>query len=125
MASTSTPATGSRSARKLPRRVADESPSPDDSSETQRHRRGLRFRKRDDYAVELFKEAQANLQDVARVDRILLELGRFYNPLLDGPIVDLATRRRIVELLQSSRAEEARRLLDERLASYARVEEGG
>ncbi|PYN26780.1 MAG: hypothetical protein DMD99_04550 [Candidatus Rokuibacteriota bacterium] len=109
----------------MPRRVADESPSPDDSSETQRHRRGLRFRKRDDYAVELFKEAQANLQDVARVDRILLELGRFYNPLLDGPIVDLATRRRIVELLQSSRAEEARRLLDERLASYARVEEGG
>ena len=95
--------------------MADESPSPDDSSETQRHRRGLRFRKRDDYAVELFKEAQANLQDVARVDRILLELGRFYNPLLDGPIVDLATRRRIVELLQSSRAEEARRLLDERL----------
>jgi len=109
----------------LPRRVADEAPSPDDSSETQRHRRGLRFRKRDDYAVELFKEAQANLQDVARVDRILLELGRFYNPLLDGPIVDLATRRRIVELLQSSRAEEARRLLDERLASYARAEEGG
>ena len=105
--------------------MADEAPSADDSSETQRHRRGLRFRKRDDYAVELFKEAQANLQDVARVDRILLELGRFYNPLLDGPIVDLATRRRIVELLQSSRAEEARRLLDERLASYARVEEGG
>ena len=57
-----------------------------------RHRRGLKFRKREDYAVELFREAEAHLSDIARVDRILLELGRFYNPLLNGPIVDLGTR---------------------------------
>ena len=101
----------------------------DDAAETERHRRGLRFRKRDDYAVELFKEAQAHLDDVARVDRILLELGKFYNPLVHGPIVDFATRRRIVELLQASQTDEARRLLDERLGLYARMEgsdrEGG
>lgn len=103
--------------------MADE--RPDDSAETQRHRRGLRFRKRDDYAVELFKEAQTHLDDVARVDRILLELGKFYNPLLHGPIVDLATRRRIIELLQAARTEDAKQLLDERLASYARMEEDG
>jgi hypothetical protein len=107
--------------------VADE--PRDDAAETERHRRGLRFRKRDDYAVELFKEAHAHLEDVARVDRILLELGKFYNPLVHGPIVDLATRRRIVELLHASQTDEARRLLDERLALYARMEgsdrEGG
>jgi hypothetical protein len=103
--------------------VADE--ARDEAAETERHRRGLRFRKRDDYAVELFKEARTHLADVARVDRILLELGKFYNPLVHGPIVDLATRRRIVELLQASRTEEAGRLLDERLARYARTEEDG
>jgi len=103
--------------------VADE--ARDDAAETERHRRGLRFRKRDDYAVELFKEAQTHLDDVDRVDRILLELGKFYNPLVHGPIVDLATRRRIVELLKTGEIDEARRLLDERLARYARIEQDG
>lgn len=92
---------------------------PEESQEDRRNRRGLKFRKRDDHAIELFREAQAHLDEPARVDRVLLELGRFYNPLLNGPIVDLATRRRIVELLQASRGEEARRLLDERLSLYA------
>ena len=103
--------------------MADE--ARDDAAETERHRRGLRFRKRDDYAVELFKEAQTHLDDVDRVDRILLELGKFYNPLVHGPIVDLATRRRIVELLKTGEIDEARRLLDERLARYARIEQDG
>jgi hypothetical protein len=101
--------------------VADE--ASEETPETQRHRRGLRFRRRDDHAVELFKDAQANLGDVGRVDRILLELGKFYNPLLNGPIVDLATRRRVVKLLQAGKPEEARAILDDRLRRYARVEE--
>ena len=95
--------------------------SPEDAAE-RRNRRDLKFRKREDYAIELFREAQANLSDIARVNRILLELGRFYNPTVDGPIVDLPTRRRIVELLEASRGEEARALLDERLARYAQIE---
>ena len=103
--------------------MADE--TRDDSAETERHRRGLRFRKRDDYAVELFKEARDHLDDIARVDRILLELGKFYNPLVHGPIVDLATRRSIVEHLQAARIDDARTLLDERLALYARMEQDG
>jgi hypothetical protein len=76
---------------------------PDDATDESRHRRGLTFRGRDDHAIELFREAQAHLSDIARVDRILLELSRFYNPMIDGPIVDLATRRRVVELLESRR----------------------
>ena len=86
-----------------------------------RHRRGLKFRRRDDYAVELFREAQANLGDLHRVDRILLELGRFYNPYINAPIVDLATRRRIIEFLERSEVAEARQLLDERLTSYSQA----
>ncbi len=101
--------------------MADE--EPEQGLEERRHRQGLKFRKREDYAVELFREAQAHLDDVARVDRILLELGRFYNPFVNGPIVDLATRRRILALLQASRGEEARQLLDERLSLYASLDD--
>lgn len=86
-----------------------------------RHRRGLKFRRRDDYAVELFREAQANLEDLRRIDRILLELGRFYNPYINAPIVDLATRRRVLELLERSQLDEARQLLDERLTLYSQA----
>ena len=39
--------------------------------EERRHRRGLKFRKREDYAIELFRQAQASLSDVAQVDRRL------------------------------------------------------
>ena len=101
--------------------MADE--RPEDDSEDRRHRRGLKFRKRDDYAVELIREAEAHFDDVARVDRILLQLGRFYNPYVNAPIVDLATRQKIVQLLEASRGEEARRLLDERLSLYARFDD--
>ena len=95
------------------------------SLEERRHRRGLRFRKRDDYAVELFREAQAHLDDVARVDRVLVQLGRFYNPFTNEAIVTPAARRQILELLRASHQEEARRLLDERLALYARLDSDG
>lgn len=91
-----------------------------DSAEDGRERRRLRFRRREDYAVELFQEAQANLHDLRRVDRILLMLGRFYNPYLNAPIVDLATRRRVMESLEGGRVEEARALLQERLMLYSR-----
>ena len=82
-------------------------------------RRGLRSRRRDDPALDLFRQAESSLADVRQVDRILLELGRCYNPLTDGPIVDLATRRSIVERLQAGEIAEARHLLDECLARYA------
>ena len=82
-------------------------------------RRGLRSRRRDDPGLDLFRQAESNLTDVRHVDRILLELGRFYNPLTNGPIVDLATRRSILERLHAGQVAEARRLLDECLARYA------
>ncbi len=43
--------------------------------------------------------------------------------MTNGAIVDLATRRRILELLEADRDDEARLLLDERLALYARMDE--
>ncbi|MBI4010866.1 MAG: hypothetical protein HY359_01040 [Candidatus Rokubacteria bacterium] len=57
------------------------------------------------------------------MNRALLELGRFYNPVVNGPIVDLPTRRRVLELLEAAREDEARQILAERLALYARLDD--
>jgi hypothetical protein len=73
-----------------------------------------------DYAVDLFQEAEHNLADVERVNRILLELGRFYNPLTDGAIVPLAMRQRIVGLLERGHRDEAATLLRSLLTAYTR-----
>lgn len=101
--------------------VVEES-NPQGSEEEARQRGSLKFRRRDDYAINLFREAKANLGEVSRVDRMLLELGRFYDPLMGGAIVDLETRVRIVNALRAGRTEEAERLLDERLALYTRFD---
>src|SRR5216117_2084184 len=82
-------------------------------------RRGLRSRRRDDHALDLFRRIETNLSDVGLVDRVLLELSRCYNPLTNGPIVDLATRRAIIESLQAGRRDEARALLGACVARYA------
>lgn len=85
-------------------------------------RGGQRFRRRDDHAVNLFREAQTNLSDISRVDRILLELGRLYDPVVGGSIVDLPLRQKIVGLLRDGRSDEARALLDARLAAYTQFD---
>lgn len=90
--------------------------------EERAYRRGFRQRNRqDDYALDLFREVRAHLGDPDRVDRLLFELGRYYNPLVDGPIVDVATRGRIVTLLRQARREEAESLLEERYRLYAPI----
>jgi hypothetical protein len=96
---------------------------PDDPEPLEHHRRRLKFRRREDYAVELFREAEARLDDIGRVDRILLELGRFYNPYVNAPIVDLETRRKVLQALQEGDRDEARSLLADRLRLYARSDE--
>lgn len=102
--------------------MADESQDP--TAEERKHRRGLKFRKREDYAIELFREARANLRDTGRVHRILIELGRLYNPYTNTSIVDLSTRQRVLERLDAGDLAGADRLLDERLRLYAGTTQG-
>jgi hypothetical protein len=78
--------------------------------------------KREDYALDLFREAAACLDDPPRINHLLRELGKLYNPVLDAPIVDLPTRQQIVILLNQGAREEASRLLDERRRLYAPFE---
>jgi FdhD protein len=103
-----------------------QSPGVDaESPEARAYRRGFRQKsRRDDYALDLFQEARARLGDnTARVDQVLRELARLYNPLADGPIVDLATRARIMGLLSEGRPAEAEALLDERYRLYAPIDD--
>ena len=97
----------------------------DDSPEARAYRRGFRQKsRRDDYALDLFQEVRAKLDtDLARVDQVLGELSRLYNPLANGPIVDLATRARIMMLLHGGRAGEAQVLLDARYRLYAPIDD--
>jgi hypothetical protein len=80
--------------------------------------------KRDDYALDLFREALAYLDDTARVNAILRELGKLYNPVTDAPIVSLEARRRIVERLEAADPAGARVILDECRSLYAPVDSG-
>ncbi len=82
-------------------------------------RRG-KLRKRDDPAIDLFREALDHLEDVGRVKGVVVELGRLYDPVSNGAILSPATGRRVVERLEAGRPEEARQLLEESLRAYAR-----
>lgn len=75
--------------------------------------------KREDYALDLFREAEAYLGDFDRINGILRELGKLYNPVTNAPIVDLETRQRVMALLRAGTEAEARALLDERRRLYA------
>jgi hypothetical protein len=107
--------------------VADDAEHGEETGSAQEraYRRGFRQKsKRDDYALDLFHEARAKLtDDPDRVGRILSELSRLYNPLVNGPLVDLDACRRIMELLSAQRAAEAGALLEERYRLYAPIDD--
>ena len=85
-------------------------------------RRG-KLRKREDDEVRMMREALANLTDLPLVKRALLELGRFYNPVTNGPVVDPRTRSRLLTLLETGDLEGARALLEAHLAEYLKMDE--
>ena len=70
--------------------------------------------------MRLFAEARAQFPDPRAVNRTLLELSRFYDPVSGGVILERAPRRRIVELLENGQTEEASRALEERFEEYSR-----
>ena len=81
--------------------------------------------KRDDYALDLFREASACLGDLPRVNTILRELGKLYNPMTDAPIVALDVRRRVMDLLAAGEPVAAQALLDECCRLYAPIGDDG
>jgi hypothetical protein len=82
--------------------------------------RGFRERKREDHALVLIDELRGSLGDLPRVRRLLLELGRFYDPVLGGAIMAIEHQRAIVSALEAGRVEEARELIARRYDLYVK-----
>ena len=82
--------------------------------------RGFKARKREDHALVLIERLKENLADLAEVRRILRELGRYYDPVLGGAIMEFRHQRAIVEALEAGRQAEALTLVEQRYEFYVR-----
>jgi len=80
--------------------------------------RGFKARKREDHALVLIERLKENLENLAEVRRILRELGRYYDPVLGGAIMEVGHQRDIVEALEAGRTAEALALVELRYALY-------
>ncbi len=85
-------------------------------------RRG-KLRKREDDEVRMMREALANLADVPRVKHLLQELGRFYNPVTNAPVLGPDVRRRVLTLLEAADLDGAGAVLEAHLAEYLKMDE--
>ncbi len=80
--------------------------------------RGFKARKREDHALALIERLKENLSDLGEVRRILRELGRYYDPVLGGAIMEVGHQRAIVEALDGGRQAEALTLIQQRYDLY-------
>jgi len=82
----------------------------------------VRHERYQDVVDKLFEEIRSHLDDIPRVNRLLLELTRIYDPLLGSRVVEPSTHRQIVELLRAGKTEEARRLIEEQIELHNQFE---
>ena len=82
--------------------------------------RGFKARKREDHALQLIDRLKENLDDIAEVRKILRELGRYYDPVLGGAVMEVSHQRAIVEALEAGRRDEALDLVDRRYEAYVK-----
>jgi DNA-binding GntR family transcriptional regulator len=94
----------------------------DDPNDRLVFRRG-KLRPRENDEVRMLRDALAHLDDLPRVKGILLELGRFYNPVTNASVVAADLRRRVIDLLEAGDVEGARALLDAHLAEYQKMDD--
>jgi hypothetical protein len=89
----------------------------EDPADPQRDK-GFKARKREDHALVLIRELLESLDDLPKVRRLLRELGRYYDPVLGGAIVEVRHQRQIVEALEGGRRQEALALIEARYELY-------
>jgi hypothetical protein len=80
--------------------------------------KGFKARKREDHALVLIRDLLASLGNPPQVRRLLLELGRYYDPVLGGAIVEVRHQREIMEALEAGRVGEAEALIQARYELY-------
>jgi hypothetical protein len=90
----------------------------DESPPGSRRDRGFKERKREDHALALIHELKENLADIDQVRRILRELGRYYDPVLGGAIMEISHQRAIVDALERGDVGNALALVEARYDLY-------
>ena len=80
--------------------------------------RGFKARKREDHALQLIERLKESLDHLTEARSILRELGRYYDPVLGGAIMEVAHQRAIVEALETGRRAEALALIERRYELY-------
>ena len=80
--------------------------------------RGFKERKRQDHALVLIDRLKDNLWNLAEVRAILRELGRYYDPVLGGAIMEIDHQRAIIEALETGRTAEAMAVVEQRYQLY-------
>ena len=80
--------------------------------------KGFKARKREDHALVLIEELKGSLNDVVKARRILRELGRYYDPVLGGAIMEIVHQRTIAEALEAGRVDDALATIQERYRLY-------
>lgn len=98
--------------------MADEGRPPIEDGEERGRGKGFKARKREDHALVLIRDLLDNLGNPSQARRLLLELGRYYDPVLGGAIVEVRHQREIMEAVEAGRLEEARVLVEARYALY-------
>lgn len=93
-------------------------PPPVEDGEGRGRGKGFKARKREDHALVLIRDLLASLEDPARARRLLLELSRYYDPILGGAIVEVRHQRAIMEAIEAGRPGEAEALVQARYALY-------
>jgi hypothetical protein len=93
-------------------------PPAEESEEPGRGGKGFKARKREDHALVLIRELLASLGNPSQARRLLLELGRYYDPILGGAIVEVRHKREIMQAIEAGRTGEAEALIQARYTLY-------
>ena len=82
--------------------------------------KGFKARKREDHALALIRELLTSLDDLPKARRIMQELGRYYDPVLGGAIVEVRHQREIVQAVEAGRVADAEALIRARYDLYVK-----
>ncbi len=93
-------------------------PPPAEDGKERSRGKGFKARKREDHALVLIRDLLACLENPAQARRLLLELSRYYDPILGGAIVEVRHQREIMEAIEAGRPGEAEALVQARYALY-------
>jgi hypothetical protein len=70
--------------------------------------------------VKLLKQARRQLDNTAEVNRLLREIGKFYDPLTGKAMIDGSTRQRVVALVDRGAVADAAAAIDQFIENYQR-----